>query len=52
MVEDVLNGEEDLFNLQDDAFIDAEKFSLTLDGYDTYLCWAVAAADMLWMSVW
>ena len=33
-----------------DSVRDAEKFSTVIDGYDSELCWAATASNMLWTS--
>ena len=36
--------------LQDPSLIDAEKYSVMESGYDSLLCWASTASNMLWIS--
>lgn len=38
--------------ISDNAFVDAEKWSIFSPVYDDSLCWAASAANVLWLSDW
>ena len=46
--------DENSVKLTNDYYVDAEKYSKDKEdaGYDSLLCWAGAASDMLWLSGW
>ena len=55
-----LKAVEDNFSFKDDkpvkivdeAFVDAEKASVTSFLYESALCWAASASDLLWLTGW
>ncbi len=38
--------------IHDSAFVDAEKFDLESPLYDSNLCWAASASNVLWLTGW
>ena len=39
-----------VYKMTDDDFVDAEKYNTQVNGYDQELCWAAAAANILWTT--
>jgi len=51
-VNQFLNSEETIKYMNSTAFIDAEKYSIIYEGYDSNYCWGGTASNMLWLSGW
>lgn len=51
-VNKVLSGDSTIEYLYNKVFVDAEKYSVGCEGYDSNYCWGATAANMLWLSGW